>query len=274
MSMTNATPGTAATLAGKNAVIYGGGGAIGGAVARAFAARGARVFLAGRTAATLEAVAEDITAAGGTAETAVVDALDGDAVAEHAHSVAGRAGSLDISFNLVTRGDVQGSPLTAMSVADFVRPVTNGVTANFLTATTAARIMTGQESGGVILTLNSGSAKGSPMMGGTGPADAAQDTLVRNLAVETGPQGVRVVGIWTAGLPETLSVERLRQVSPGMEMDQDGLAALISQLDSMRMTRRSPTLAQIAATAAFLASDQAGSITGTFVNATGGMFTD
>ena len=74
-------------LESKNAVIYGGGGSIGGAVARAFAREGARVFLAGRTPATLDAVAEEIRSAGGAAETAVVDALDENAVDEHADAV-------------------------------------------------------------------------------------------------------------------------------------------------------------------------------------------
>jgi 3-oxoacyl-[acyl-carrier protein] reductase len=60
----------------KNAVIYGGGGAIGGAAARAFAREGARVFLAGRTLQSLEEVAEEIHSAGGMAEAAVLDALD------------------------------------------------------------------------------------------------------------------------------------------------------------------------------------------------------
>ena len=52
-------------LKNKNAVIYGGGGAIGGAVARVFAREGARVFIAGLTQAKLDVVATDITAAGG-----------------------------------------------------------------------------------------------------------------------------------------------------------------------------------------------------------------
>jgi NADP-dependent 3-hydroxy acid dehydrogenase YdfG len=63
-------------LRDKNAVIYGGGGAIGGAVARAFAREGAKVFLAGRTLAKLDAMAREISAAGGRAETAELDALD------------------------------------------------------------------------------------------------------------------------------------------------------------------------------------------------------
>nr|WP_052762570.1 SDR family NAD(P)-dependent oxidoreductase [Jiangella alkaliphila] len=79
-------------LENKNAVIYGAGGAIGGAVARAFAREGARVFLAGRTLASLEPVAEEIAAAGGTAETAQLDALDRERVDEHLDAVVATAG--------------------------------------------------------------------------------------------------------------------------------------------------------------------------------------
>src|SRR5262249_37726487 len=70
-------------LDGKNAVVYGAGGAIGGAVARAFAREGAKVFLTGRSAAGVEAVANEIRGAGGAAETAQVDALDERAVDGH-----------------------------------------------------------------------------------------------------------------------------------------------------------------------------------------------
>jgi enoyl-[acyl-carrier-protein] reductase (NADH) len=111
------------------------------------------------------------------------------------------------------------------------------------------------------------------MMGSTGPADAATDVFIRNLAAEIGPQGVRVLGIWTAGLPETFSKERLAAVDSKFE-DEAAIRGLIEGLDRMRMTRRSPRLDEVAATAAFLASEKAGAITGTFVNATSGMFTD
>jgi NAD(P)-dependent dehydrogenase (short-subunit alcohol dehydrogenase family) len=258
-------------LENKNAVIYGAGGSIGGAVAREFAKEGASVFLAGRTREKLEAVAKDIEADGGSAEVAVLDALDEQAVDEHARAVDAQAGSIDVSFNLITRGDVQGTPLVEMTTEDFTRPITTGITANFITARAAARHMIEQGSG-VILALDSGSANGSPMMGGTGPADAATDTFIRNLAMEIGPQGVRVVGIWTAGLPETVSPEKLAPYIGGQEMDEAAFQGLIENLDQMRMTRRSPRLAEVAATAAFLASDKAGAITGTFVNVTSGIF--
>jgi NAD(P)-dependent dehydrogenase (short-subunit alcohol dehydrogenase family) len=258
-------------LENKNAVIYGAGGSIGGAVAREFAREGARLFMTGRTHEKLEVVASEITAEGGSAEVAVLDALDEQAVEEHAQAVVSQAGSIDVSFNLITRGDVQTIPLVEMKTEDFVQPVINGITSNFVTARAAARHMIEQGSG-VILALDSGSANGSPMMGGTGPADGATDAFIRNLAAEIGPQGVRVLGIWTAGLPETMSAEKLAPYTGGQQMDEAAFQGLIENLDGMRMTRRSPTLAEVAGPAAFLASNKAGAITGTFVNVTSGMF--
>jgi NAD(P)-dependent dehydrogenase (short-subunit alcohol dehydrogenase family) len=253
-------------LENKNVVIYGAGGAVGHGVATTFAREGARVFLTGRSREKLDALAEAITAAGGAAEVAVVDALDEQAVDAHARSVAADGG-IDVSFNVVSRGDVQGIPLADMTVADLTRAVTAGLSANFITARAAARHMT-ERGSGVILALNSGSAHGSPMMGSTGPADAAIDTFIRNLAVEIGPQGVRVLGLWVAGIPETLSPERLAAVDSNLQLDEAAFQGLLGHLASMRMLRRSPSLDEVAGTAAFLASDRT-SITGTFVNATG-----
>ena len=122
-------------LKGKNAVVYGGGGSIGGAVARAFGREGAEVFLAGRTEATLEAVAEDIRADGGTAHTAIVDALDAAQVDAHAETV----GRIDISFNAIGHNDVQGTPMAEMDVEDYLSPIVTGVRTNFLTWKAAAR---------------------------------------------------------------------------------------------------------------------------------------
>ncbi|MDQ1739133.1 MAG: hypothetical protein QOE53_785, partial [Pseudonocardiales bacterium] len=200
-------------LDGRTAIIYGGGGGIGGGVARAFAREGARVFLAGRTAATLEAVAAEITGAGGAAEIAVLDALDERAVDEHAEAVTATAGSIDVSLNLISRGDVQGRPLVELGPDDLLRAVITGLRSSFLTARAAGRQMMRQRAG-VILHLNSGSAAAAmPGMGSTGPADAATEAFMRYLAAELGPYGVRVCGIWTAGVAETLTQEKLTGVA-------------------------------------------------------------
>jgi NAD(P)-dependent dehydrogenase (short-subunit alcohol dehydrogenase family) len=254
-------------LQSRTAIIWGGAGSIGAATARRFAGEGATVYLAGRTEATLKEAA----AAAGAAGYGVVDVLDENAVTAFVARVVAEAGRLDVSFNLAARGDVQGTPLLQMPAADYVKPVVAGITGAFHTARAAARQMTAQGSG-VIIELDSASACGSgPMMGGTGAADGAKDALVRDLAQETGPAGVRVVGIWTAGLTDTLTTDKLGAVL-GTQVSQEMADGIVANLDSMRMTRKSPVTAHIAATAAFLASDGAAAITGTWINATAGMF--
>jgi NAD(P)-dependent dehydrogenase (short-subunit alcohol dehydrogenase family) len=151
-------------LEGKTAIVYGAAGAIGGAVARAFAREGASVFLAGRALAPVQAVAEEI-AAGGAAEAASVDALDEQAVNQHAAAVATKAGRIDISFNAISLGDVQGTRLLDIPLADFSRPITTGTRTHLLTARAAARHMI-ERRAGVILTLTASAVRlPDPVMG-------------------------------------------------------------------------------------------------------------
>jgi NAD(P)-dependent dehydrogenase (short-subunit alcohol dehydrogenase family) len=258
-------------LENKNAVIYGAAGGIGHGVALTFAREGARVFLAGRTRTKLEAVAEEISAAGGSAEVAVVDALDERAVDEQARAVVSQAGSLDISFNLIPRGDVQGIPLVEMAAEDLTRAVTTGLKTQFLTARAAAHCMMDQGSG-VILMLTSGSSQGAiPMMGSTPAADATMESFMRCLAAELGPHGIRVLGMWTAGVVETLTPEKMAAVNSNMQLDAAALQGVIEGISQMTMLRRAPRLAQVAEVAAFLASDRAAAVTGTITNVTCGL---
>src|SRR5256885_17233271 len=102
-----------------------------------------------------------------------------------------------------------------MTTDDLLRAVVNSLRSNFLTARAAGRCMI-QQGSGVILHLNSASGDGAmPGMGSTGPADAATEAFMRYLAAEMGPRGVRVCGIWTAGVAETLSQEKLTPVGGG-----------------------------------------------------------
>jgi 3-oxoacyl-[acyl-carrier protein] reductase len=255
-------------LEGRNAVIYGGGGAIGGAVARAFAREGATVHLAGRTPAPLERVAEQVRAAGGVAEVAQVDALDEAAVDAHADQVAA-AGRIDICVNLISHGDVQGTPLVELSLADFERPVHAAVRSTFLTSRAVARHMVRQGSG-VILTFG-GAGGRDPLrhvfsggyqvhLGGTQVAFGAMDVLRRQLACELGPHGVRVVTLESAGIPETLSDE--------------WRDAMTQALVEGTMLKREVTLEDVGNVAVFAASDWARAITATSLNLTAGREAD
>jgi len=251
-------------LEGKNAVIYGGAGAIGSVVAKAFAREGARVHLAGRTLRALDVVAEAIRSAGGLADTAVVDALDETAVDSFTETVVGRAGSLDISFNLIDVGDVQGTPLAEMSLADFEKPILTAVRSTFITARAAARQMIRQRSG-VILTFGGGGGR-DPIrdysIGGFVVSLGAVDTLRRQLAAELGRYGIRVLTLETGGLVETL---------PKDFPHRDDIVDLIV---GPTMLKRAATFEDVGNVAVFAASDHAAAITGTVLNITCGASVD
>ncbi len=255
-------------LDGKSAIIYGGGGGIGGGVARTFAREGAHVFLVGRTKEPLDQVAAEITAAGGAAEVAVLDVLDESAVDAHVRDVVERTGRVDVSFNLINRGDVQGVPLVEMSTDDLLRAVDTGLRSSFITARAAGRQMI-QQGSGVILHLNSASGAGAMAgMGSTGPADAATEAFMRYLAAELGPSGVRVCGIWTAAVTGTLTREKLAAVGGENVPDPETVEQMIAGIAALR---RAPRLDDVAEAAAFLASDRAGGMTGSMTNVTSGL---
>lgn len=257
-------------LENKNAVIYGAAGAIGGAVARHFAREGARVFLAGRTLATLDAVAEAIVAAGGAAKTAEVDALDEQAVEAHADAVAEQAGSIDVSFNAISLQDVQLIPFVEMSPEDFTRPILTATRSNFLTARAAGRRMA-QRGSGVILTLSS-SAAGPPNpaaapIGGFSVACTAIEAMTAYLAAELGPQGIRVVCLRPEGIPESwVGAPTEGWSRPPQEVE--------AQLKAASPLGRVTTLADLANVAVFMASNGAGAMTGTVANLTSGTVVD
>lgn len=247
-------------LDNKVAVIYGAGGHIGGAVARAFAREGARVFLAGRTQANLDAVADDIRSNNGDADTAVVDATDEQAVDEYVDAVVEEAGHVDISFNLIGYSDVQ-EPLMEISVEDFLQPITTAMRTQFLTTRAAARHMIEQESG-VILFFGGDGPQTLPGLGGFKIALDAIEGLRRQWAVELGEHGIRVVTLKTGGIPESIP-----ESVTGME-------EIIAAIEDETLLKRAATLADVGDVASFVASDRARSMTATEVNISGGAMMD
>jgi 3-oxoacyl-[acyl-carrier protein] reductase len=259
-------------LTNKNAVIYGGAGDVGGAVARAFAREGARVFLAGRTLATLESAAGEIRESGGMAETTQVDAYDLQSVEQSLDDVIARAGRIDISFNAVGHDDVQGQPLLEMTQALFAQPVNKAMISYFNTATAAARRMTKQGSG-VILAISANAARLTyPNQGGFGVACAAIEALCRQLAVEVGPQGVRVVCLRSAGSPDARGLREvftLHAQEQGMTLEE-----FTEQAASGIPLKHLPSLAEVANAAVFAVSDYASAMTGAVINVTCGQMMD
>jgi NAD(P)-dependent dehydrogenase (short-subunit alcohol dehydrogenase family) len=261
-------------LNNKVAVIYGAGGAIGSAVARAFAREGAKVFLTGRLRPPVEAVAKEIVSAGGSAEAAEVDALDEQAVDEHLQSVIEKAGRVDISFNAVAIPDttILGVPLVEQDVEQFSLPITTYTRSYFLTARLAARHMLPKKSGVIMTVTTLHSRTGLPLVGGFGPAQAAKEALTRDLSAELAPQGIRVVGLRPQAMPETATIKEAfepRAQASGMTWEQ-----WQEMLASRTHPRRLMTLAEMANVAVFMASDKASGMTGTIVNLTMGSLDD
>jgi NAD(P)-dependent dehydrogenase (short-subunit alcohol dehydrogenase family) len=261
-------------LKNKVAVIYGAGGAIGAAVARAFAGEGAALFLTGRKRAAVAVVAKEIIAGGGSAETAEVDALDEQAVDKHLQSVIDKVGRVDISFNAVGIPDekILGVPLIEIDAGQFSLAIESYTRSYFLTARLAARRMV-QNKSGVIMTVSALPARmGSRLNGGYGSAQAAKEALTRDLSAELAPHGIRVVALRPHGMPETSTMKELFDIkvkAAGMSWEQfNGFLAGTTH------PRRVMKLAEMANVAAFMASDKASGMTGTTVNLTMGALDD
>jgi NAD(P)-dependent dehydrogenase (short-subunit alcohol dehydrogenase family) len=261
------------TLNDKVAVIYGAGGAVGGAVARAFAREGARLYLTGHHLSAVEAVARDVVSAGGSAEPAEVDALDDLAINRHLQSVIDKTGRVDISFNAVgIPNPKQRPPLIDLDVDQFFLPIATYARSYFLTSRLAARRMVPNKSGVIMTVTATTSRTGVPLVGGAGPAMAAVEALTRGLSVELAPHGIRVVGLRTQGMPETGRIKdvfRLSATALGTTPEQ-----FYELIAGRTHTRRLTTLDEMTNMAVFMASDQASAMTGTIVNLSMGSLDD
>lgn len=225
-------------LNGKHAVIYGGSGSIGGAVARAFAAEGAIVHAPSH---------------------ADVDALDEAAVDAHAASLE----RIDISFNAIQIGDVQGTPMVEMDVDDYVEPLARQVRTQFLTTRAAARRMREHGDGGVLLFFGGmGEPPRGYSLGMLQTGFHAVEHMRRQLAVELAPDRIRTVTLRTSGIPESLP--------EGMA----GAEAIAASLDASTLSGRSATLDDVGRVAAFVASDGGRTMTGATVNVSCGALLD
>jgi 3-oxoacyl-[acyl-carrier protein] reductase len=261
-------------LQNKHAVIFGAGGAIGQAVAKEFAAQGATVFLSGRRLATVEQVAARVQKDGGIAYAAEVDALDERAVQTYLDGVAQQAGSIDILVNLTgpqPKDYGNGTSTLDLPLEEYLLPLSTLVPSQFITARAAARHMVRQRSG-VILFVTAPPAMGEETFSAIGSAFGAVESLLRCLAKDLGPAGVRVVGLRTGGMNETRTIQQsVDNVTRTLSISKEQVVAVLEQ---KTLLKRRTTLADTAKLSAFLASDAAQAITGAIVNASCGEVID
>jgi NAD(P)-dependent dehydrogenase (short-subunit alcohol dehydrogenase family) len=258
-------------LENKVAIVYG-DGAVGGAIAKAFATEGTSVFLTGRTLTKLDAIAGEIKPVGGIIETTQLDALDEQAVEKHMDETIKKAGKVDISFNAiggVLQTGIENILLTELTVESFLLPIFTYTQSHFVTARAAARRMVKQGHGVILMHTPSASRVSPPFVGGLAPAWAAMEALCRSLSVECAPSGVRSVCLVTTAIPETPLIEeawKIRAKARGVAVEQ-----FRSTLEAMTHRRRLTTLIELTNAAVFVASDEGSAITGTILNLTAGI---
>jgi NAD(P)-dependent dehydrogenase (short-subunit alcohol dehydrogenase family) len=266
---------TSSLLRDKRAVVFGAGGSIGSAVAAELAAEGAEVFLAGRTASSVELVAQKITDAGGQVHAQTVDALDAAAVDAYVDSVVRQAGSIDIELNATgprVSEYSNGTPALGLSVDQFMTPVETVLRSQFITARATARHMV-EHGGGVIIFLTGSPAKPhGPGTSGIGAAFGAIENLTRTMAIELGAAGIRVVCMRTAANPDSRTIhDTVDAMAKILHIAPEHAAAAIAE---GRVLNTSPTTQDTARAVAFLASERARMMTGAVLNASAGVVTD
>jgi len=262
-------------LQGKHAVLFGAGGSFGSVVAREFAAEGAEVFLSGRSRSSVEDTATQITADGGAAQAAEIDAEDAAAVDAYIDGIANEVGSIDVVFNLIGPRLAEyggGKSATQLSVDEFMAPLVRLVKSQFITSRAAARHMVEQRSGVILFVTGSPARPHTPGATAIGAAFGAIENLTRNLAQDISPRGVRVVCVRTAATPETRTIQELQaSISAAMNIPQE---QVFRTLADMTLLKVSPAIADMARVAAFAASDNARMMTGTVLNSSAGSAID
>jgi len=264
---------TTALLKGKNAVIFGAGGSIGAAVAKEFAAEGARIFLAGRTHSHLEAVAKEI--AESVAQIEVVDTLDDSAINHYLDGIVKKADKIDIVLDVTgpLAKEYGNSTLAVeLPIEEFLVPLETIVKSRFITARAAARHMIRQNSGVIIFITGSPARGHVPGATAIGAAFGALENLTENLALELGPFGVRVVCLRTLANIDSRSIQDTMDILAGkLNITQD---QAMEQIAHSNVLKVSATVQDTANAAVLIASDRGRLLTATVVNATAGAALD
>lgn len=263
-------------LSGKNIAVVGAAGAIGSEVSRTMASHGAQVLMLGRTKPSLEIVASQIRQTGGKASVFVTDATNRDSITNCLAEIVNQFQRIDAIINTIGLDSKHTAalcvPSTEVNKEAFLEYTDTVVWSQFLTASVAAPYMQKQKAG-VIVFLTATPARGvAPFMAGHSAGHAAIEGLVRSLATEWGPSGIRVVGIRSGGMPETRKIQEVLSAMARLVGVPE--AEFMQHAQQKPLLGRMPRLKETAGVAAFLASDLSSSLTGAIINSSCGEVVD
>lgn len=242
-------------LAGRTAVVTGGGGGIGRAISQRFAAEGARVVVAEIDATRAAETVAAITVAGGDATAAVVDVTDADAIAD----LAREAGSVDIVVNNVGHYLVAGNDFLDHGPDAWDELYAVNLRHVLLCTRAFVDGMVTRGRGSIVNISSVEAFRAIPSRPVYSAFKAAVTGFTRSLAVDLGNSGVRVNAI-APDLTESLQVRYSEWVAPEH----------VDRIPSWVPVGRFATPDDIAGVALFLASDLSAFVTGTTINADGG----
>jgi NAD(P)-dependent dehydrogenase (short-subunit alcohol dehydrogenase family) len=195
-------------------------------------------------------------------------------VTAYLERVAQEAGSIDILLNAMgpqPKDYGNATNTLELPLEQFLLPLSTLVASQFITARAAARYMVEQHSG-VILFLTAVPARGLANASAIGTAFGAMESLLRCLAADLGPAGVRVVGIRSGAMVETRTIQQsVENAAHRLSISKEQVVSMFAQAT---LLKRLPTVGDTARLAAFLASDGARSLTGAIVNASSGSVID
>ncbi|MFL6695970.1 MAG: glucose 1-dehydrogenase [Vitreoscilla sp.] len=245
------------SLDGRVALVTGASRGLGLAMARALAAAGAHVVLAARDESQLEAAARDIRARGGRADVQAFDLLDEAAVVASMQAIRARFGRLDILLN--NAGICLWGGLLESTLDDWRRTLDTNLTAVYLLAREAARLMVAQRHGRIINVGSYVSVIGRERLTAYVASKHGLAGLTKSLAGELGRHGVTCNGIAPGFFETEMAAPILRDPER---------ARIFTEAIAMGRWGRPD---ELAGAAVFLASDAASYVNGHMLHVDGGV---
>lgn len=247
-------------LAGKVAIVTGGGGGIGRATAAAFAAEGAKVVVVDINPDAAQATVDQVTAAGGTALAAPADVSAEADIKRVVADTVEAFGTVDVVFN--NAGIIRRTTVEDITVEEWDRVFAVNVRAIYLMCREVVPIMAAAGGGSIINTGSGWGLKGGGRAVSYCASKGAVVNLTRALAIDHGPQGIRVNSV----NPGDVNTDMLRNEASQLRQDAQSFLAEAADRPLGRMGEAS----EIAAAVVWLASDEASYVTGSALSVDGG----